>query len=248
MEVLGPVSGRVEVGLGGAYIDSRVAGEVKVGQGDVVLGPNAVVEDIVLGNGSLEPHPQASVNGTESLAAASDIRQSLSGGSLLPGFAELLAWALFTLGFAALGIMLTVLAHRPLAAAARSLQEAPGRSLLLGAASLPVVAVLCVLLAITLLGIPALLLLVPAYLALAVFGVVVVAYSLGRRLLLATGYHRAGEVPAVGLGALLVSAVYLIPLLGAVFLLSISFLGTGAVLNALLTRRKLSDPRPPARW
>jgi hypothetical protein len=237
VEIEGPVDGRVEVGVGEVYVNDRVEGEIKVGQGSIELGPEAVVNDLVVGNGSITQHDDAVVNGAESVGASSDFRKSLAGGSALPSLSELLGWTLMTLGLVAVGALLAVLVPRPLAASARSLEVAPGRSFLLGLASLPGAFILCVLLAVTVVGIPVLLLAVPAYLALVVFGAVVVAYFLGRRILLATGGYRAGDVAAVGLGAVLVSAVYLVPLLGGLALFLVALLGTGAALSAALSRR-----------
>ncbi|TCJ15662.1 hypothetical protein E0L93_12670 [Rubrobacter taiwanensis] len=241
VEINGPVGGDVEVGFGQLAINSRVQGGVSVGHGDVRLGPEAEVGRVSVGNGSIDPHPDAVIRDAESLGAASEIRHSLWAG-LVSGIPEMASWMLAALGLAAVGILLVALVPRPVWAAARSLETAPGRALLLGLASLPGVFILSVLLAVTIIGIPVLLLAVPAYLALVIFGVLVVAYLLGRRVLIGTGYYRGGDVAAVGLGAILVSAVYLIPLLGGALLALLALLGTGAAISAALFRRQSGHP------
>jgi hypothetical protein len=108
----------------------------------------------------------------------------------------------------------------------------------------PAVVVVSVLLAVTVVGLLLLLLLWPAYLALVLFGALVAAYCLGRRIMLATGrYYRAGDALAAAVGALLVSAVWLIPVLGGFVFLVLALLGTGASVLAFLAHRRLGAPR-----
>jgi hypothetical protein len=107
----------------------------------------------------------------------------------------------------------------------------------------PAAVVVSILLAITGVGILLILLLWPAYLALVLFGVLVTAYFLGRKVVLATGRYRAGDALAAVVGAVLVSVAYLIPVLGSLVLAVLALLGTGAAVLALLTRRPLGTPR-----
>jgi uncharacterized membrane protein YvlD (DUF360 family) len=115
-----------------------------------------------------------------------------------------------------------------------------------GVGSVPAVFVLAVLLGVTVVGIPLLFLLVPAYLVLLFFGLLVAAYFLGSKAVLVTGRHRSGDALAAVVGAVLVSVTSLIPFLGGLVLVVLSLLGTGAAVSVLLARRQRSRaaPRP----
>ncbi len=163
--------------------------------------------------------------------------------SPLQAFSSVIGWGVMTLGLAAAAVLLAVAVPGPLRASARSLEGAPGRSLLLGVGSLPAMVVGSVLLALTGVGILLLFLAWPAYLALVLFGTLVAAYFLGRKVVLATGRYRAGDALAAVVGALLVSAAYQIPFFGGFVFAALAFLGTGAAVLALLTRRRSHHPR-----
>jgi hypothetical protein len=90
-------------------------------------------------------------------------------------------WILASALFVACSVLAAVLVPRPLSAAARRAEEAPGRSFLFGLASVPAAIVLSVVLLISVVGAPLLLLLAPAYLALLFFGALVARSSLGAR-------------------------------------------------------------------
>jgi MFS family permease len=149
-------------------------------------------------------------------------------------------WFFAALAFAACTVLAAVLAPRPLAAAARRAEESPGRSFVYGLVSLPAFFVLCVVLAVSIVGIPLLLLLAPAYLALLFCGALAAAFFLGSKLLLITGRYRVGNALAAVVGALILAATTLIPVLGDLLLCALALLGTGAVILALFSRR----PRP----
>ncbi len=235
-----PVGGDVEAGFGDVYINDRVGGSVDVGYGDVDLGPDAHIEGHVSHrNGYLDGNT-TNIDGNVMSGMASERSPPGGGEGLLSDFT---GWLLGAVGLCAAAVLLAVLGGRPLEATARSLETAPGRSLLLGAVSLPATVGVSVLLAVTLIGIPLLVLAVPAYLALLFFGLLVTAYALGRRILLATGYHRGGDVSAAVVGAAALSAAYLVPVFGGLILLVAALLGTGAALEALISRQRWSRPR-----
>lgn len=232
--VRGPVTGDVQTGFGDVYVDAPVGGSVDVGHGNVQLGPRARVEEnLSLGNGQSLTHPAAIVEGERRYGMMSSDSPLVDGGVAL---ANLTLWLLTTLGFCAVAMLFAVLARRPLGASARSLGRSPGRSMLLGAASLPTAALFSLLLAVTVVGAPLLLLSVPAYLALVVFGALVAAYYIGRRLLVATGSHRGGEALASAVGAFAISVVYLVPFVGGAALFLLALLGSGAAIAAALER------------
>ena len=233
----GPVGGDVEAGFGDVRVGGPVGGDVKAGFGSLLLARGARVEgEAGLGYGAVkEQHPEASVGGGIRTAATNEGTTSgASPGIIVKGVA--------TLGFAAAALLLAVLAPRPLRASARRIESAPGWSLLVGVASVPVVMVGSVLLALSGVGLLLLPLAWPAYLAVVLFGALVAAYYLGSRVVLATGRYRAGDTLAAVVGALLVSAVSLIPILGGLLFAGLVLLGTGAALCALVARRPFGSP------
>lgn len=233
VRVRGPVEGDVQTGFGDVYVNAPVKGSVEVGQGSVTLGPQAmVVGDVSLGNGRYAIASEAVVAGERSSGMSSG--SPLTGGGV--ALANMTLWLLTTLGFCAAAMLFAVIARRPLAASARRLRRSPGRSMLWGVASLPVAAISSALLAATVVGAPLLLLSIPAYLALALFGALVSAYSIGRRILLATGRHRGGEALASAVGAFAISVIYLVPVAGVVVLFLLALLGVGAAIIAVVER------------
>lgn len=232
--VNGPVDGNVKTGFGDVYVNAPVNGSVDVGYGDVGLGPQAyVVEDLSQGNGESSRHPAAVIQG--------DVRNGMmsSGSPLINGgvaLANLTIWLLTTLGFCALAMLGAIVARRPLGACARSLERSTWKSMLWGLASLPTAAIFSVVLAITIIGAPLLLLSVPAYLGLMVFGALVSAYFAGSRILVVSGHHRGGEALASAVGAFAVSVIYLVPFIGPVILFLLALLGTGATISTVLER------------
>lgn len=229
VRVRGPVEGDVQAGFGDVYVNAPVTGSVEVGRGSVRLGPQArVVGDVSLGNGRYAIDPGAVVAGERSSGMSSG--SPLAGGGL--ALANMTLWLLTTLGFCAAAMLFAVIARRPLTASARRLRRSPGRSILWGVASLPVTAIASALLAATVVGAPLLLLSIPAYLALALFGALVSAYSIGRRIVLATGRHRGGEALASAVGAFAISVIYLVPVVGGIALFLLALLGVGAAIIA----------------
>jgi hypothetical protein len=154
-----------------------------------------------------------------------------------PGIIGFFGWLFAALAFAACAVLAAVVAPRPLASAASRAEESPGRSFIYGLVSLPVIFVLCVVLAVSIVGIPLLLLLVPAYLALLFFGALVAAFFVGTRVLMVTGRYRVGNALAAVVGATILAATTLLPVLGDLLLYALSLLGTGAIILALFSRR-----------
>ena len=232
VEVDGPVGGDVEAGFGNVRINAPVGGDVEAGFGDLTLDEGAQVDGrVYVGYGSRTDHPGAEVRGIQAAGMTFDDDED----SALEVFSDMIGWLVLTSLFVGASVLLAVAAPRPLRAAARSLGASPGRSFVLGVGSVPVVIVLVFLLAITVVGA---LLLVPAYLALLLFGLLVTAYFLGRKIVLATGRYRAGDVLAAAVGAVLVAATLWIPFLGGLVFFALALLGTGAAILALFARRR----------
>ncbi len=234
VEVYAPVEGQVETDFGDVYVNAPVRGDVIVGRGDVRLGPAGRIDGRVrIDSGRLYRHPTSQING-----------ELMTGMSSWPGDAGdsrvlgLVGWFFGTLVFVAVAVLAAVFVPRQLSSSARKIEESFGRSLLVGLASVPAAVVLSVVLAASLVGIPLLLLAAPAYLAFVFFGALAAAYFLGRRVLLATGRYRAGNALAAAVGALILSATYLIPFVGSLLLYGFALLGTGAAIMALFSRSR----------
>ncbi len=244
IEINGPVGGDVEAGFGDVWIYAPVGGNVDVGHGDVHLEPGATVGDVSLGSGRLYRHPEAAAVGAERVGMASNFDDEESPFKDL--FSDVIGWSVGTLVLAAAVVLLAVVAPEPLKSVTRSIEATPGRSLVLGVGSVPAVFVLAVLLGVTVVGIPLLFLLVPAYLMLLFFGLLLTVYFLGRKVVFAIGCHRSGDALAAVVVAVLVSVASLIPFLGDLVLVLLSLLGAGATVSTFLLRRQRprAAPRP----
>jgi cytoskeletal protein CcmA (bactofilin family) len=233
VDIRGPVGDDVHAAFGDVYIDAPVGGDVDVGHGDVELGPNAEISgDLTYGDGEFTGDSNA-VKG-DMVANAAPLDVDGSRGSNVLGF---VGWLFAALAFTACAVLAAVLVPRPLAAAARRVGQTPGRAFVYGIVSLPVFFVLCVVLAVTIIGIPLLLLLAPAYLAVLFAGALVAAFFLGTRILMFTGRYRVGNAMAAVVGALILAATTFIPILGDLILYALCLLGTGAVIMAIFRVR-----------
>jgi hypothetical protein len=233
VRIEGPVEGEVRAEFGDVYVNSLVKGDVNVGWGDVDLGPDAEISGNLECEGCEITGNRSAVKG-EWMARGMALDFDESHG---PGILGFVGWLFAALAFAACAVLAAVVAPGPLASAASRAQESPGRSFAYGLVSLPVFFVLCVVLAVTIVGIPLLLLLVPAYLALLFFGALVASFFIGTRVLMVTGRYRVGNALAAVVGATILAATTFIPVLGDLLLYALSLLGTGAIILALFSRR-----------
>ena len=240
VKIEGPVDGDVRAEFGDVYVNSRVKGDVNVGWGEVDLGPDAEISGNLECEGCEITGNRDAVEGhITARGMALDFDESHGHGII--GF---VGWLFAALAFAACAVLAAVVAPRPLASAASRAEESPGRAFVYGLVSLPAFFVLCVVLAVTIIGIPLLLLLVPAYLALLFFGALVAAFFIGTRILMFTGRYRVGNALAAVVGAMILAATTLIPLLGNLLLYALTLLGTGAIILALFSRRRPRASHP----
>ncbi len=241
IEVHAPVGG-IDAGFGDVYINAPVSGDVDVDRGDLTLGPDAVVPgDVTCENGEVvhepgAPNPPINTGMTAEMDNPFDF----------PGLLGLLGWLFAALGFVACAVLATVLAPGPFLSAARRLETDPVRSFVFGLGAVLAGFVLAVALAVSIIGIPLLLLLIPALLALVFAGSLVSAYEVGRRALLATGRYRAGNAFAAALGAGILAIAGLLPFVGVLLVYGLALLGTGAAVMAIFARfsRRRSPPAP----
>ena len=240
VKIKGPVEGDVHAAFGDVYVNAPVKGDVSVGWGDVDLGLEAAISGNLECEGCESTGNRGAVKG-DMMARGMALDFDESHG---PGILGFVGWLFAALAFAACAVLAAVLAPGPLASAASRAEESPGRSFVYGLVSLPVIFVLCVVLAVSIVGIPLLLLLVPAYLALLFFGALVVAFFLGTRVLMVTGRYRVGNALAAVVGAMILAAITLIPVLGDLLLYALSLLGTGAIILALFSRRRPRASHP----
>jgi cytoskeletal protein CcmA (bactofilin family) len=240
VKIEGPVEGDVRAEFGDVYVDAPVKGDVNVGWGDVDLGPDAEISGNLECEGCEITGNRDAVKG-EMMARGMALDFDESHG---PGIIGFVGWLFAALAFAACAVLAAVVAPRPLSSAARRAEESPGRSFVYGLISLPAFFVLCVALAVTIIGIPLLVLMVPAYLALLFFGALVAAFFIGTRVLMVTGRYRVGNALAAVVGAIILAATTLIPVLGDLLLYALSLLGTGAIILALFSRRRPRASHP----
>jgi cytoskeletal protein CcmA (bactofilin family) len=233
VKIEGPVEGDVRAEFGDVYVNAPVKGDINVGWGDVDLGPKAEISGNLECEGCEITGNRGAVKG-HMMARGMAIDFDDSHGPSIIGF---FGWLFAALAFAACAVLAAVVAPRPLTSAARRAEESPGRSFVYGLISLPAFFVLCVALAVTIIGIPLLVLLVPAYLALLFFGALVAAFFIGTRVLMVTGRYRVGNALAAVVGAMILAATTFIPVLGDLLLYALSLLGAGAIILALFSRR-----------
>jgi len=234
VEIVGPVDGDVRAEFGDVYLNAPVKGDVSVGWGDVDLGPGAAISGHLECEGCEITGNRGAVEG-DIMATGMALDFDESHG---PGILGFVGWIFAALAFAACAVLAAVLAPGTLASAARRAEDSPGRSFLYGLVSLPACFVLCVVLAVTIVGIPFAAALAVAYLALLFFGTIVAAFFIGTRVLIVTGRYRVGNALAAVVGALILAATTLIPVLGDLLLYALSLLGTGAVILALFSGRR----------
>jgi cytoskeletal protein CcmA (bactofilin family) len=218
--VLGEVERDVVAVGGSVTVEGRVNGEVVAVGGSVRLGPRAVVDGNVTSvGGSIHSAPGARINGSTSEVG---LFPAIWGGDwdhdvdvgwpfFWGGVGEVVAETTWMVFLALLVCIVLLLARRPLERADHQLVTRPWQSLLAGFLSqllfLPILLVVTVLLAITIIGC-ALFLLYPflflGLLLLALLGYAAVAYRVGRLFQARFGRSMGSPYLAALLGVLLI--------------------------------------------
>lgn len=224
------------VAVGGSVtIRGRAHDAVAVG-GDVTVGPGAEVRgDTVAVGGHLAIDPKATVGGDRVEVGPGAIPRRLIGALLGAGAAgTALGIAASVFGavasfvvFFVLGLVLVALAPRRLDAVGDALARRPLRSALVGFGGWVGFVLVCVLLAITLIGIPLALIAALGFVAAIFFGMTALAVRLGRALPILG--VKSGAL-ALALGTLTLVVVRHVPVVGGVLVALAAMVCFGAML------------------
>ena len=246
--VNGPTAGSAVAVLGNVTINADVGEDVVSVLGNVTLGPAAHVHGHVVSVlGTVTEDPAAIVDEgvervlPEDFASAAGVRHWVGHGLMLGRplvIGSGLAW-LWGLSFALLAIytILALLFREATEHCIATLNDNPGKSLIVAILAVLLTPLMLFLLAITVVGI----LVIPIALVLlfiaGIFGKTTVLGWIGGRCFgLRAGHTAPHPAAAVLVGGLLVMLVYLVPVLGFVVFILLSMIGYGAVLYALLNR------------
>lgn len=228
VDIDGRVTRYLQVAGGKVRIDGQIGGDVDVAGGQLIIGPNAVVEGVVTFQG---PQPPEVASGAQLRGGLQHVERSWRAGreaagrvGAVLGFGALL----WLLGWMIVGAVAIALWPRAAHAATDAVLHRPWLSLLVGLLVLTCAPVLILVSMVTLVGIPFGLLLLAVYLVLLPLGYLTAAAALGEWLLLRL---RGGQQPTVRarilvlLGALavlllLVSTPYVGKLIGLLVLLA----------------------------
>jgi uncharacterized RDD family membrane protein YckC len=236
--------------LGNVSVDNEVDESVVAVVGNVNLGPHAVVHGSAVSvGGSVNRDPAAVVDAeTQSvggfLSADSGVVPGLRAWvthALLLGrplaIGQHLAWVWY-LAFAVLALYLLIALAMPktLRRCAEVLVERPWQVVLTAVLSIVGVPLTLLILLMTIIGIPLIPVFIVALFLAGIVGRVVVIAVMGSWLLKALRQPNAAMVLQVLIGGLLVMALYLIPIIGDVTMHLIGFMGSGAVILAILLR------------
>ena len=228
--------------LGGTVqIDGEVGSNVAVAGGSVNLGDSAVIDgNVRVAGGSVQRSAGATVRGS--------ISQENNPRGTLPAFGpfvtanpfrffdggfNFLRGLLGALATAVLGVLVVVLFPAHLQRVATTAQTELAPSLGVGCLTMVIAPIMLIALAITIIGIPLVVLLALAGAAAWYFGWITIGYIAGERILAALKVREIAPVLAVIVGVLLIAIVGEVPVAGGLVNILVGALGVGAV---LLTR------------
>lgn len=251
VEFIGPaaIDGNITVGGGQVTIKAPVRGYLQAAGGRVIIdGP--VGGDVVSTAGSIELGPNARIDGRLRYASreapAVDPAARVAGGierlvlrvheadeSRASAFARGGGWA-WSLGLVVLAAVLAGALPGPAERVRRTLGDRAPMSLLVGFVALVCIPVAALILMLTVIGIPAALVVVALYLALLVLGYVATGMALGglvlRRWWPARCEASGWRIAAAAAGMLVLTLLARVPLAGAFVVLAAVTIGIGTVL------------------
>jgi hypothetical protein len=259
LEMQGRVRGDVVVVWGRARIDGEVSGDVVAPLTDLELGPNTHIRgSLVAVGGELKVDPAARVDGERVEIGAGDIPgwravrrglvaikdwgvQGVLMGRLLPpqwGW-----WWWVALAMSLLYLLVVVVAPRPVAAGVRELETRPVSSFFVGILGYVLGSLLLLMLAATGFGLLALPFIVIALFIVQFVGKASVYQLVGQRIAAQFGGGVLGQpLPALLIGLVLFTLVYMIPVLGLLAWLALAPLGFGAALMGMFQALKVDRP------
>lgn len=237
--------------FGTTSVNATVHGPVVAVLGDVELGPDADVNEVVCIGGTVKRDGKAVVRGQVNNVAFGPhfggfewlhawIRHCLVLGRPL-AFGAHLMWAWWiALSFLVLYAVLALLFPRGIEKCAQTLEQRPGYSILTALLVTLLTPLAAIILLITIVGTPALLIFL---LAAGIFGKAVMMAWIGRRITpLFAGRLPALPVVCVLVGGVTVLLLYTIPFVGFVVSKLLAWLGLGAVVYTII----LGSKRKPA--
>lgn len=248
------------IAIGGSIrIKGHVTGDAVAIGGSVILEPGAKVDhdavtlagDIVVPNGATVGHDRVSVGGSLGNALKGIIERLAPHGKgthrgwswsyTLPPFVGTLFKAIILLVF---GLLFLAFIPQRIHHIRGFLSQRPGISILGGFGLLIGIIPLCILLILTIIGIPLVPIVLFLFLFLLMMSLVVFALWLGYRLPFLS--NRKSPFLALLLGVLLLTIVDLIPYVGSTIILIVTFITAGAILLSRFGRTPSSgDPSQP---
>jgi hypothetical protein len=237
------VNGDVVAVLGSVEVDGHVMGDVVSVMGSVELGPQAVVEgEVVVVGGTLDRAPGAVVEGGIQEVAWGGPNVHFGGpefrAPFLEGVGGLIMTVIWVIVLGALAALMYLLARRPVERMAYRIAESPWKAALVGLVAqilfFPVLILSIVLLAISIIGIPLLLAVPFALVALAIgmlIGFTAVARVLGSGAESRFGWRHENPFVAVLIG---VGIIMLVSFFASVLGIPGGPLGVFAVLLGIL--------------
>ena len=245
--------------LGDTYVDGEVDGNAVAIGGSVELGPHAEVGgNVVSLLGSIRRDPGSIVHGGEHSILGGAVGETsglqvwvhhcllyLRPLAWVPGLGW--AWGL-ALGFLAFYICLALLFRPTINECVRTFETQPGHAVLAALIAMLLTPVLIIVLCVTVIGIAIVPFALAAVFCAGLFGKAVMLAWLGGRVMgrPATGAF-SHPATAVLVGGVIITACYLVPVLGFLLYNLLGFLGFGVVVYTLiLAARARQAARPPS--
>jgi hypothetical protein len=235
------VNHNVAVIGGSVAVDGEIGGDVSVAGGSVTLSDTAVVNgNVRIAGGSIQRAGGATVRGTVSQENNPRFpvlpRPAISPFPVLRPFFggfDFLRSLFSAIALAALGAVLVVLFPAPVRRVSDTAQHSFVPSVGVGCLTLVIAPFILVALAITIIGIPLVVLLAIAGAAAWYFGWITIGCLAGERILLALNARNVTPVLAAVVGVLLIALIGNAPVVGGIVSALVGLLGLGAV---ILTR------------
>ena len=232
VSIAGDVKGKVEVMGGHLTIDGHVGGDVEATGGDVSLGPDAHVDGHLTYSSRHDLHPDDAAKVAGGVTREPWHHEH----SPMHWHGVHLAWGF---GYVLLVLLVLLIAPGYAARVTDTIHDDFAQSLVIGVVALVLAPMAMLLLAITVIGIPAALLLLLAYLTMLMagrlFGIIAVADIVLQR-------QRGGTLQATDRGARMLAAIIAVialgalvyvPIIGALVSVVLTLLGFGAMLRNL---------------